>query len=195
MKHFVSCLETLRSAPVKHFVSRYETLCFAGMKQCVSGQESEDETLLPDVSLCVFVEYGIFSDAVPEKCFPDVLLLSRFHIGLVAVDAVVFGSSEVAQDFGFDDFGLFLWQGVKQVFDSPCQTYLAGRLEVGTGIGVGGDGLGIDDGDESAVACVLQGCQLVQTVSGFGALRVQAARIIGWRCQGVCGIFHRLNIY
>ena len=97
MKHFVSCLETLRSAPVKHFVSRYETLCFAGMKQCVSGQESEDETLLPDVSLCVFVEYGIFSDAVPEKCFPDVLLLSRFHIGLVAVDAVVFGSSEVAQ--------------------------------------------------------------------------------------------------
>ena len=121
MKHFVSCLETLRSAPVKHFVSRYETLCFAGMKQCVSGQESEDETLLPDVSLCVFVEYGIFSDAVPEKCFPDVLLLSRFHIGLVAVDAVVFGSPEVAQDFGFDAFGLFLWQGVEQVLQAKLE--------------------------------------------------------------------------
>lgn len=195
MKHFVSRYETLRSAPMKHFVSRYETLCFAGMKQSVSGQESEDETRLPDVSLCVFVEYGIFSDAVSEKCFPDVLLLSRFHIGLVAVDAVVFGSSEVAQDFGLDDFGLFLWQRVEQVLHAPSQADLAGRLEVGTGLWRGRDGLRVDGGEESPVAIILLGSQLAQAFSRFRALRVETAGVIGWRCQRLCGIFHCLSFW
>ena len=132
---------------------------------------------------------------MPEKCFPDVLLLSRFHIRLVAVDAVVLGSSEVLQDFGFDDFGLFLWQGVKQVFDSPCQTYLAGGLEVGAGIGIGGNGLGIDGGEESSVAIILLGSQLAQAFSRFRALRVETTGVIGWRCQRLCGIFHCLSFW
>lgn len=150
----------------------YETFCFAVVKQSVSGCRNKIETLLPDVSLCIFVEYGAFLDAVAEKGFTDVLLFVRLHIGLVAVDAVVFGSPEVAQDFGFDAFGLFLWQGVEQILDAPCQSYLAGGLEMGAGTGIGRDDLRIDGDDESPVACVLPGGQLAQAVIGFGTLRV-----------------------
>ena len=130
-----------------------------------------------------------------EKGLADVLLLARLHVGLMAVDAVVLGSPEVAQDFGFDAFGLFLWQGVEQVLDAPCQANLARGLEVGAGTGISRDGLRIDGDDESAVACVLPGGQLAQAVIGFGTLRVKAAGIVGWRCQGLCGIFHCLDIY